>query len=231
MSVRPAWATLAEILPYKAPAYLLSAVKILLIFANRFVGQYLLAFRYTFALFLEGRVRLVSWNHFDAKSSSCPRLGLGHHVLVAGLARQSKTTPDPHLCISSDVICLFFLVHLWLFLCLATYVLLSLCHCFFFLNFPGCILGPCLCPSPSPSCPFHRLPFARVQDEERPNVVRLWYCDIGRRGNVPNWAVREKLLDRFLVGGKPVPERVFDVRSNGALSESTNIACSSCRLP
>lgn len=42
-------------------------------------------------------------------------------------------------------------------------------------------------------------------------VVRMWYCDIGRRGNVPNWAVREKLLEKFLVGGKPVPGRVFDV--------------------
>lgn len=42
-------------------------------------------------------------------------------------------------------------------------------------------------------------------------VVRLWYCDIGMRGNVPNWAVREKLLDKFLVGGKPVPDRVLDV--------------------
>lgn len=28
---------------------------------------------------------------------------------------------------------------------------------------------------------------------------------------MPNWAVREKLLDKFLVGGKPVPDRVFDV--------------------
>lgn len=42
-------------------------------------------------------------------------------------------------------------------------------------------------------------------------LVRLWYCDIGMRGNVPNWAVREKLLDKFLVGGKPVPDRVLDV--------------------
>lgn len=42
-------------------------------------------------------------------------------------------------------------------------------------------------------------------------VVRLWYCDIGIRGNVPNWTVREKLLDKFLVGGKPVPDRVLDV--------------------
>lgn len=56
----------------------------------------------------------------------------------------------------------------------------------------------------------HRL-LLMYQDESRPVVVRLWYCDIGRRGNVPNWAVREKLLDRFLVGGKPVPDRVFDV--------------------
>ncbi|CAN0304872.1 unnamed protein product, partial [Laminaria digitata] len=51
----------------------------------------------------------------------------------------------------------------------------------------------------------------RLVDESRPMVVRMWYCDIGRRGNVPNWAVREKLLDKFLVGGKPVPDRVFDV--------------------
>lgn len=42
-------------------------------------------------------------------------------------------------------------------------------------------------------------------------VVRLWYCDFGMRGNVPNWAVREKLLDKFLVGGKPVPDRVLEV--------------------
>lgn len=50
-------------------------------------------------------------------------------------------------------------------------------------------------------------------------VVRLWYGDIGRRGNVPNWVVREKLLDKFLVGGKPVPDRVFDVRGRGAVLE------------
>lgn len=49
------------------------------------------------------------------------------------------------------------------------------------------------------------------QDEKRPMLVRLWYCDIGIRGNVPNWTVREKLLDKFLVGGKPVPDRVLDV--------------------
>ncbi|CAM9513186.1 unnamed protein product [Pylaiella littoralis] len=42
-------------------------------------------------------------------------------------------------------------------------------------------------------------------------LVRLWYCDIGIRGNVPNWTVREKLLDKFLVGGKPVPDRVLDI--------------------
>ena len=55
-------------------------------------------------------------------------------------------------------------------------------------------------------------------------VVRMWYCDIGRRGNVPNWPVREKLLDKFLVGGKPVADRVFDVsdaRSNGSCHDYT----------
>jgi len=45
-------------------------------------------------------------------------------------------------------------------------------------------------------------------------VVRLWYCDFGVKGNVPNWAVREKLLDKFLVGGKPVPDRVLDVSTS-----------------
>ncbi|CAM9147172.1 unnamed protein product [Ectocarpus sp. 12 AP-2014] len=51
----------------------------------------------------------------------------------------------------------------------------------------------------------------RLADESRPLVVRLWYCDIGIKGNVPNWAVREKLLDKFLVGGKPVPDRVLEI--------------------
>ncbi|CAM9676067.1 unnamed protein product [Scytosiphon promiscuus] len=51
----------------------------------------------------------------------------------------------------------------------------------------------------------------RLVDEKKPMVVRLWYCDIGVRGNVPNWTVREKLLDKFLLGGKPVPERVFEI--------------------
>lgn len=33
---------------------------------------------------------------------------------------------------------------------------------------------------------------------------------------MPNWAVREKLLDKFLVGGKPVPDRAFDVSAAAA---------------
>lgn len=53
--------------------------------------------------------------------------------------------------------------------------------------------------------------FTILKDEKKPMVVRLWYCDIGIRGNMPNWTVREKLLDKFLVGGKPVPDRVLDV--------------------
>ena len=51
-----------------------------------------------------------------------------------------------------------------------------------------------------------------AQGEHLPLVVRLVYCDIGVKGNVPNWAVREKILEKFLVGGKPVPDRVFEVR-------------------
>ena len=39
--------------------------------------------------------------------------------------------------------------------------------------------------------------FPPLQDESKPMVVRMWYCDIGRRGNVPNWPVREKLLDKL----------------------------------
>lgn len=50
-----------------------------------------------------------------------------------------------------------------------------------------------------------------VQDERRPMVARMWYCDIGKKGNVPNWAVREKYLDYFLVGGRPLPNRVHGV--------------------
>ena len=41
---------------------------------------------------------------------------------------------------------------------------------------------------------------------------------------MPNWPVREKLLDKFLVGGKPVADRVFDVsdaRSNGSCHDYT----------
>lgn len=58
-----------------------------------------------------------------------------------------------------------------------------------------------------------------VQDERRPMVARMWYCDIGEKGNVPNWAAREKLLDKFLVGGKPFPDRVHGV---SLLSPSSN---------
>lgn len=50
-----------------------------------------------------------------------------------------------------------------------------------------------------------------MQDERRPMVARMWYCDIGEKGNVPNWAAREKLLEHFLVGGKPLPGRVHGV--------------------
>ncbi|CAM9759745.1 unnamed protein product [Ectocarpus sp. 13 AM-2016] len=66
-------------------------------------------------------------------------------------------------------------------------------------------------PKSNPPAPRSNTRLFGAKDESRPLVVRLWYCDIGIKGNVPNWAVREKLLDKFLVGGKPVPERVLEI--------------------
>lgn len=44
---------------------------------------------------------------------------------------------------------------------------------------------------------------------------------------MPNWAVREKLLDKFLVGGKPVPDRVLEVWVGQALSSKRHFQPSS----